>query len=81
MECERIYVLPSSVSEVLVLNAEEIDVESLQKLVRDVNEKCVLLEEYLSDCVYLYDSVSDELKSMGEANDEQNGLDHLGSIA
>ena len=81
MDCERIYILPSSVNEILVLNTKEIDVESLQKLVRDVNEKCVLLEEYLSDCVYLYDSVSDELKNMGEANDEQNGLDHLGSIA
>lgn len=81
MECERIYVLPSSVNEVLVLNAEEIDVESLQKLVKDVNEAIVLPEEFLSDCVYLYDSMSDELKNMGEANDEQNGLDHLGSIA
>ena len=81
MECERIYVLPSSVNEVLVLNVEEIDVESLQKLVKDVNETIVLPEEYLSDCVYLYDSVSDELKNMGEANDEQNRLDHLSNIA
>ena len=81
MECERIYVLPSSVNEVLVLNVEEIDVESLQKLVKDVNETIVLPEEFLSDCVYLYDSVSDELKNMGEANDEQNGLDHLSNIA
>lgn len=81
MKCEKIYVLPSSVNEVLVLNAEEIDVESLQKLVKDVNETIVLPEEFLSDCVYLYDSMSDELKNMGEANDEQNGLDYLSNIA
>ena len=81
MKCEKIYVLPSSVNEVLVLNAEEIDVESLQKLVKDVNETIVLPEEFLSDCVYLYDSMSDELKNMGEENDEQNGFNHLGSIA
>ena len=81
LECESIYMLPSSVNEILVLNTKEIDVESLQKLVRDVNETCVSPEEYLSDCVYLYDSVSNELKNMGEANDEQNGLDHLSNIA
>ena len=57
------------------------DVKALQKMVKEVNETSVLSEEYLSDCVYLYDSVSDELKNMGEANDEQNGFDHLGSIA
>ena len=57
------------------------DVKALQKMVKEVNETSVLPEEYLSDCVYLYDSVSDELKNMGEASDEQNGFDHLSNIA
>ena len=81
MKCEKIYVLPSSVNEVLILNTEEADGKELQKIVREVNETIVLPEEYLSDSVYLYDSVSGELKNMEEENDEQNGLDHLGSIA
>lgn len=81
IRCEKIYVLPCSINELLVLNTEEMDIKALQKMVKEVNETSVLPEEYLSDCVYLYDSMSDELKNMGETNNEQNGLDHLSNIA
>lgn len=81
MNCERIFLLPSSINEVLTLNAAEMEVEKLQKLVKDVNGAIILPEEYLSDSVYLYDSVTGQLKNMGGIDDEQNGFDYLGCIA
>ena len=81
IRCEKIYVLPCSVNELLVLNTEEMDVKALQKMVKEVNETSVLPEEYLSDCVYLYDSALDEMKNMGGIDDEQNRFDNPSDIA
>lgn len=50
------YVLPSSVHEVLIVPAtENEDVASLQEMVRDVNEKILEAEEFLSNEVFRYD--------------------------
>ena len=58
LESKKIYILPSSVSEVLVLDAEDPDVvvNELQKMVREINEAIVSPEEYLSDNVYVFEN-------------------------
>lgn len=49
------YILPSSIHEVLVLpEAADIMESDLQRMVREVNEKCVQPDEILSDCIYRY---------------------------
>ncbi|WP_092476628.1 DUF5688 family protein [[Clostridium] polysaccharolyticum] len=53
----RVYILPSSIHEVILLPfEEEIDVEKLLELVQEVNQNQVPVEEVLSSHIYLYDS-------------------------
>ena len=50
------YILPSSIHEVLIVpKTEEMDLKSLESMVRDVNATQVSPEERLSDSVYAYD--------------------------
>lgn len=52
------YILPSSIHEVLVLpDGSDIMESDLQRMVREVNEKCVQPDEILSDCVYHYSRI------------------------
>lgn len=51
---DDLYILPSSVHEVLVLPASEIDVESLRQMVKSVNQEILTENEFLSNSVYHY---------------------------
>lgn len=51
-----LFVLPSSVHEVLAVSTEVGDAESFADMVRSVNEEQVAYEEQLSDHVYRYDA-------------------------
>lgn len=54
---EKLYVLPSSIHEVILMPyADDIDVSMLSKLVQEVNQKHVPMDEVLSNHIYLYDS-------------------------
>ena len=55
------YVLPSSVHECLILDAAYGEPKKLQEIVQEVNESVLAEEDYLSDNVYVYDCVSEQL--------------------
>lgn len=60
---EDYYVLPSSIHEVILLPESLAgSSESLDELVREVNEKCVKQEEILSDHAYFYDGTVGQLR-------------------
>lgn len=68
--CEKlnrrtVYILPSSIHEVLVLDVKEFEVEKLKKMVKEVNKEILDPKEFLSDNVYKFDSVTCELKIVG----------------
>ena len=57
-----LYILPSSIHDVIVLPAqEEIDADMLKDMVHRVNKDYVDVEELLSDSVYYYKKESDSL--------------------
>lgn len=56
-----IAILPSSVHEVLLLDAGAFDTSSLREMVKSVNKSEVANDEILSNNVYLYESVNDRL--------------------
>ncbi len=53
---DNLYILPSSVHEILVISSDNIKAEQLREMVREVNRTTVSEEEFLSDEVYLFDS-------------------------
>ena len=55
----KVYVLPSSVHECLILDATYGEPKKLQEIVQEVNESVLAEEDYLSDNVYVYDCVSE----------------------
>lgn len=57
-----LYILPSSIHEMLVVTTEGNDVSELADIVQSVNASVVSKEEQLSDHVYHYDPVSKEIK-------------------
>lgn len=62
LEKTNIYILPSSVHEVLLVpEATDVDVSMLKNMVIEVNESTVSREEKLSDSVYYYNSGSKEI--------------------
>ncbi|MBE5963237.1 MAG: hypothetical protein E7256_17955 [Lachnospiraceae bacterium] len=55
------YILPSSIHElILVPNADDFSISSLEEMVKDINDTKVPVEEVLSDQVYLYSQVKKE---------------------
>lgn len=53
----KMYVLPSSIHELVLVPFDElIDAKMLRMLVKDINDKHVPFEEFLSDHIYLYDA-------------------------
>lgn len=54
MNYENLYILPSSIHEVLLVNCRNHSVSTLRSLVREVNENVVDSESFLSDEVYLF---------------------------
>ena len=51
---QDLYVLPSSVHEILLLPADFIPLSKVRQVVKEVNDNIVEKEEWLSDQVYLY---------------------------
>ena len=59
---KEFYILPSSIHEVLIIpKTDEMDLQSLESMVRDVNATQVSPKERLSDNVYAYDVTTHEL--------------------
>lgn len=61
MKVEKIFIIPSSIHEVLLLPYEENKVAELVGLIQAVNMSEVMKEEWLSDRPYIYDSWSDTI--------------------
>ena len=61
LDTNKVYVLPSSVHECLILDAAYGEPKKLQEIVQEVNESVLAEEDYLSDNVYVYDCVSERL--------------------
>jgi len=67
------YVLPSSVHEVIVVPmTDEISLEHLESMVKEVNANELSPEDKLSDNVYAYDSKEHELLRADQYNDRVN---------
>lgn len=63
----NIFILPSSIHEVmLVPEEEETEPEFLKELVKDANRTAVGYIDLLSDSVYVYDRASDSIRIYGE---------------
>ena len=82
MKCDQIYLLPSSIHELLILDANENHVHVLQRVVRDVNSNFLEAEDFLSDEVYEYDNRTCELRiAEVTENVDTNGCLQIGNIA
>ena len=57
-----LYILPSSIHEILLLPVSAGKPEELAEIVKEVNRTQVQPEERLSDSVYLYDRKSGEIR-------------------
>lgn len=55
MQCERIYIIPSSVHEILLIDCAKAELGDLQYMVRDVNETIVDTQDILSDTIYIFE--------------------------
>lgn len=58
---DKLYILPSSIHEVIVLNAEAKEPYELQRIVNKVNSNCLSVEEFLSGNVYEFEKKSGKL--------------------
>ena len=57
------YILPSSIHEVLAMSAKAgLTKEELKNMVKEVNDNCLLPDEYLSDSVYRYNKTFNSLE-------------------
>lgn len=69
---ENVYILPSSIHELLLIPAREgMDVRLLQMIVQEVNRDEVGPEEYLSDNVYRYDTREKKISQITDIREEQ----------
>lgn len=59
---DDIYILPSSIHELLFVKAKEHDEAALLETVKEVNETTVDEEDFLSDNLYHYDRITKELR-------------------
>ena len=59
-----LFVLPSSINEMIVVTDTGQDPENLLSIVREVNRTQVAPEEVLSDAVYYYDRKTDKLRKI-----------------
>ena len=62
LETDALYVIPSSLHEVLLLNKSEMPGGVLKSMVLEVNATQVASEEILSDNIYIYDDTTKEVK-------------------
>lgn len=67
MNCESIYLLPSSIHEWIALSVEKLNIVSyLRDMVREVNLSCVQDVDTLSFNIYRYDLASDDVVIVNE---------------
>ena len=76
----EVYVLPSSVDEVLIMPKSaaldhEMDIQDLARMVQQVNVEAVRPEDRLSDNVYEYDSQTQSLILVCAGPQQSAGLD------
>ncbi|MCM1287945.1 MAG: DUF5688 family protein [Clostridium sp.] len=71
---ENVYVIPSSIHELLLLPVnEKMDAETLQMMVQEINRNEVDAEDYLSDNVYSYDVREKAISQITDADrDREN---------
>lgn len=60
-ENANLFILPSSIHEVVILPDTGLEMQSLKEMVQDVNETQVAEEEILSDSVYYYDRTNGQI--------------------
>ncbi|MBR3833876.1 MAG: hypothetical protein IKJ73_06135 [Lachnospiraceae bacterium] len=56
-----LFIMPSSIHEMILICCEEVEKERLKKLVKEVNKFIVSEIDYLSDSVYFYDLETDKI--------------------
>lgn len=61
LQSEKIFVMPSSIHELIGISAKGINPVQLQEMVQSINQTEVSGQNYLSDSVYLYDAEKDEV--------------------
>lgn len=63
LSVDILYIIPSSIHETLIIpEDEDIVLEGLKELIKDVNTTTVSPNEVLSDNLYVYDAVIDEIR-------------------
>lgn len=63
---DKIYILPSSVHEVIAIRGDNNDVEAMESIVKDINANEVQLTDVLSDYVYMYDAQTKKISLANE---------------
>ncbi len=58
---KNLYILPSSIHEVIIMCCDEVDKDRLKGLLKEVNKFIVSQVDYLSDNVYFYDLEADKI--------------------
>ncbi len=58
---KSLYILPSSIHEVIIMCCDDVDKERLKCLIKEVNKFVVSEVDYLSDNVYFYDLDTDKI--------------------
>lgn len=84
---DDLYILPSSINEVIAVPAKDCNVEELADMVEVINREQIALEERLSNQVYFYDSRERKLsvatdtphKSIDFSNESQKFDNHNGT--
>ena len=63
MKKETLTILPSSIHECLIINAEDEpkDIDELREMVKEVNETVVSDQDILSNNVYIYNRITDKI--------------------
>ena len=73
---EGVYILPSSVHEVLIIPKENApSPKELGEMVREVNRAEVAREEVLSDRIYEYDKEHGKICQVPESIEKQRGME------
>lgn len=64
LNTSKLYILPSSIHEVIVIDAEMIDGEDINAMIGDVNQEVLSEQEILSDHAYVFDLKTKTISSI-----------------
>lgn len=71
---DDLFILPSSIHEVLLIRADNhLSAEELSDIVIDINEKYVQSQDVLSDHIYYYDRIRDNIISINQTLEVTEG--------